>query len=240
MKKTVIIGVDPFNPEAAKVTYYSVCSHLDEASDIDVKFMNPLDLMRERKYHKETLIDSQGLMFQTSHDKKERIDVLHRKCRFYTPFIAPKGLSLFLTDKLLVRDNIALLFEEYLKGDPYMISCVKYGGTKYEYGSDVLLFDTMHTNLTSVLDIKRIPSQWVSGINSFAWVNLNKVLRDQEIGELDPKWNWVDKYCNNLVYPNSKIINFTDMAENQDYLDEKFMYVFNDLTEEYKKLSTFN
>lgn len=151
--------------------------------------------------------------------------------RFLTPILAKKGWALFMDCDVLVRTSLIRLFEQ--ANDKYAVMVVKHDHTP-EYGvkmdgqiqqryhrknwSSVMLFNCEHiaNRSLTVPMINQLPGR---DLHRFCW------LEDEEIGELDPSWNYLVGHTKlNGQKPN--IVHFTDGIptmrgyEHCEYADE--------------------
>lgn len=152
--------------------------------------------------------------------------------RFLTPFLAPDQWALFKDCDMLIRANINELFRA--ADDRYAVMCVKHNHQVSPYGetkmngsqqvgyarknwSSVMLFNCRHpANRRLTLDmVNTLPGR---DLHRFCW------LEDDEIGELDPAWNWIPGVSAPSDDP--KIVHFSLGVptmrgyENQPYADE--------------------
>jgi len=136
--------------------------------------------------------------------------------RFLTPILAKEGLALFMDADMLVRASLVPLFD-YAKAHPeFAVFCVKHNfappeGVKMDgqmqtvYArknwSSVMLFNCAHASNAS-LSVDLINTVPGRDLHRFCW------LRDEEIGDLPPEWNYLVGHtkCDELP----KIVHFTD------------------------------
>lgn len=149
--------------------------------------------------------------------------------RFLTPHLAT-GWALFVDADVMVRTDMAELFS--LADDRYAVMCVKHrfdppegvkmdGQAQTRYArknwSSVCLFNCDHP-ANKALTVDVINSWPGRDLHAFKW------LKDAEIGELDPKWNWLAGHSDPSIDP--AIVHFTDGTpdmpgyENAPYADE--------------------
>jgi lipopolysaccharide biosynthesis glycosyltransferase len=117
--------------------------------------------------------------------------------RFLVPYLAQDGWALFMDCDMLVRKDIGKVFE--LCDDSKAVMCVKHdympshrekmdGQVQTPYGrknwSSFMLFNCDHpSNANLGLDlINSVPGR---DLHAFCW------LKDDEIGELPPEWNFL-------------------------------------------------
>lgn len=154
--------------------------------------------------------------------------------RFLTPHLAkrdrkdgePAGWALFMDSDMLVRENLVRLFE--LADPKYAVMCVKHkhapsntrkmdDQTQLLYArknwSSLMLFNCDHP-ANDALNLELINSVPGRDLHRFCW------LKDEEIGELSPEWNWL------IGHNAPKIVHFTEGSprmpgyENCDFADE--------------------
>jgi lipopolysaccharide biosynthesis glycosyltransferase len=151
--------------------------------------------------------------------------------RFLVPHLVRyEGWAVFMDCDMLVRTDIAKLFEE---ADPqYAVMCVKHvyeppegvkmdGQAQMRYArknwSSVMLFNCAHPSNKALHPqyINAVPGR---DLHRFAW------LPDDQIGELDQAWNWLVGHSSEEINPN--IVHFTEGGpwfegyENVAYADE--------------------
>lgn len=116
--------------------------------------------------------------------------------RFLTPILAQSGWALFADCDVVFYRNVRDMMREIETGKAvYVVKHWKHGGgtkmdgkeqTTYrrKNWSSVMLFDCEHpaNKRLTVEDINRRPGR---DLHAFYWLN------DDEIGELDPSWNWL-------------------------------------------------
>lgn len=150
--------------------------------------------------------------------------------RFFTPILAKGGWALFCDCDILARGSIARLFERAVSTYAVMVvkhhhspnMSVKMDGqiqTKYarKNWSSVMLFNCDHPSnkLLTVDMLNTLPGR---DLHRFCW------LRDEEIGELSPSWNYLVGHTQTDEEP--QLVHFTDGIptmrgyENVEYADE--------------------
>lgn len=151
--------------------------------------------------------------------------------RFLTPILARfSGWALFMDSDVLVRSNLARLFEAADRTKAVQV--VKHGllgpaGAKMDgqvqtsyrrkNWSSVMLFNCEHPS-NARLTLEFVNSAKGLDLHQFCW------LEDDEIGDLAPEWNWLVGHSPPVVDP--AIVHFTDGFplmpgyENQPYADE--------------------
>lgn len=150
--------------------------------------------------------------------------------RFLVPHLAGSGWALFMDSDMLVRADISRLFEiadpkkavmvvKHQYDPPEGVKMDGQAQTRYarKNWSSVMLFNVDHSaNKGLTVDlVNTVPGR---DLHRFCW------LKDEEIGELDPSWNWLAGHSDPSIDP--KIVHFTlgtpAMAgwEDQPYADE--------------------
>ncbi len=134
--------------------------------------------------------------------------------RFLTPHLAGSGWALFMDCDMLARRDLGELFKEC---DPkYAVMCVQHEhaaeGTKMDgqvqtaywrkNWSSVMAFNCEHES-NKALTLSMINSKPGRQLHAFDW------LEDEEIGALDPKWNYLVGHHRDLV-ENPGLVHFTD------------------------------
>lgn len=154
----------------------------------------------------------------------------HANARFFVPMLAKKGWALFCDGDVMFRGNVARLFEQLDKAKA--VYCVKHkheqtagikmdGQPQTAYGrknwSSVIAFNCQHpANKALTLDVlNKTPGR---DLHRLFW------LEDNEIGELDPAWNFLVGHTDPSLSPT--IVHFTsgtpDFAgyEDQPFADD--------------------
>jgi lipopolysaccharide biosynthesis glycosyltransferase len=152
--------------------------------------------------------------------------------RFLVPHLAQKGWALFMDSDVLVRVNLARLFEQ--ADGSKAVMCVKHhheppegekmdGQTQTRYArknwSSVMLFNCDHkaNEALTVGMVNKVPGR---ELHRFYW------LEDDLIGELDPEWNYLVGHTEINSEPH--IVHFTEGIprmrgyETQPYAEEWF------------------
>lgn len=186
---SIWIGYDPRESEAFAVCRASLRKH---SSGIPI---NPLALPE---------LAQCGLYYRPTETRDGKLwDVISEApmstefaiSRFLTPILAPNGWALFMDCDILAVDDIAGLFNS---ADPSKaVMCVKHyyqpensikmdGQEQTRYArknwSSVMLFNTEHPS-NSALTVEMVNTLPGRDLHRFCW------LKDEEIGELSPRWN---------------------------------------------------
>lgn len=152
--------------------------------------------------------------------------------RFLTPILAGRhGWAVFMDSDVLVRGNLARLFEEADRSKAVQVVKHRHevgagevkmdGQPQLAYGrknwSSVMLFNCAHPALDA-LSVELVNTARGLDLHQFSW------LADELIGELSPEWNWLVGHSPAVVDP--QIVHFTDGFplmpgyERQPYADE--------------------
>lgn len=134
--------------------------------------------------------------------------------RFLVPHIAESGWALFMDCDMLVRTNLARLFEKLDRKKA--VYCVKHAHSpdnlvkmddqvqsryRRKNWSSFMIFNCDHkANARLTVDmVNTLPGR---DLHAFCW------LEDHEIGELGPEWNYLIGHTKAEVEP--KVVHFTD------------------------------
>lgn len=141
--------------------------------------------------------------------------------RFLTPHLAAQGgLALFMDCDMLVRGNLMRLFGEIngRSGEDRALWCVKHkhiptsdtkmdGQLQTAYGrknwSSFMVFDCDHP-ATKRLTLEMINARRGLDLHQLCW------LQDDEIGEIDPKWNYLVGHTELPQDVEPKVVHYTD------------------------------
>lgn len=136
--------------------------------------------------------------------------------RFAVPMLVQRGLALFMDCDFLVRENLCRLFQWIQTQESKAVWCVKHnhqpremvkmdGQIQTRYArknwSSFCVWDADHpANRRLTLDmVNTLPGR---DLHAFCW------LKDDEIGELDPAWNWLANHSDPSIDP--KCVHHTD------------------------------
>jgi hypothetical protein len=233
-KQTVYIGFDPREANAFAVARHSI--HRHTIQPIPVKGVVLTDLRTGKLYTRPTEYrdGTKGRVMIDVLSKREDYDgsvsTEFANSRFLVPLLAKTGWALFMDCDMLVRRDLKYLFDQ--ARDKYAVMVVKHdhrpaegvkmdGQAQTRYArknwSSVALFNCDHPankNLTVEM-INSLPGR---DLHAFCW------LKDEEIGELSPEWNYLVGHTKGVDNP--AIVHFTEglpsLAEYSDceYADE--------------------
>jgi lipopolysaccharide biosynthesis glycosyltransferase len=197
----VYVGYDPREDIA-----YQVCKHsiLSRNNEVVVKPLIQKEL-REQGYY------------------DRPIDKLASTEFTFTRFLVPElsnfnGWAVFMDCDMILQSDIAELFAQ--ADDRYAVMCVKHDytpkeGTKMDgkaqtvyprkNWSSVMLFNCGHLSNQN-LNVELINNPEVTGkyLHRFSW------LKDEEIGELKPEWNWLAGWYKEPDDGKPKLIHYTE------------------------------
>jgi hypothetical protein len=154
----------------------------------------------------------------------------HANARFLVPHLAVTGWALFMDGDVLVRGNLVRLFDGLDQSKA--IYCVKHAhmpatGVKMD-GQEQVQYARKNWSSVVIWNCEHPSNRALTGdvVNSLAGRDLHRFvwLEDDEIGELDPRWNWLVRQSPPVEEP--QIVHFTegtpDMAgyDEDPYADE--------------------
>src|ERR1043166_5361236 len=205
------IGFDPREAGAFAVAKHSARKHL--MSPIPIRGLVLSELREAGLYHRPTLVQS-GRMYDviSEHPMATEFAI----SRFLTPLIAERGWALFTDCDVLFRRDLTKIFNE-IDGEK-AVYVVKHrhepepgikmdGQMQSRYArknwSSVCLWNCDHpaNKRLTVEMINEVPGR---DLHRYSW------LRDEEIGELHPKWNWLVGNSAPLEDEEPHIVHFTD------------------------------
>jgi lipopolysaccharide biosynthesis glycosyltransferase len=141
----------------------------------------------------------------------------------FTRFLIPelcnfKGWALFMDCDMILKTDIKELFDQ--ADDRYAVMCVQHdyspsattkmdGQTQTIYPrknwSSVMLFNCGHKgNEKLTQDLVNNPEVTGAYLHRFSW------LKDKEVGELSPEWNWLVGHYNEPEDGTPKLIHYTE------------------------------
>lgn len=148
----------------------------------------------------------------------------HANARFLVPHLAKTGWALFADCDILVRGNLARVFEGLDRSKA--VYCVKHrheptDGVKMDgqiqslYArknwSSVCIWNVDH-EANKALTLEMVNTVPGRDLHRFAWLD------DEQIGELGPEWNWLVGHSDPVTDP--KVVHFTsglpDMPGHED------------------------
>lgn len=209
MKRYVYIGWDPRECDAFAVARRTAERHLSAFHHVNSLVLS--DLRRRGLYSRPTSRHD-GRLWDDISDAPMSTEFAIS--RFLVPSLAPGGWALFMDADVMVRRNLGDLFAladptkavMVVKHDHRPERAVKMDGqAQQQYPrknwSSVMLFNCDHPSnraLTTEM-VNELPGR---DLHRFCW------LADDEIGALDPTWNWLVGYSEPLADP--AIVHFTE------------------------------
>jgi len=232
VNESIFIGWDPREAAAFAVARESCRKHLTRPIPV---FGLVLDDLKEQGLYRRPMemrasAADRPVMWDVISDAAQSTE--HANSRFLVPFLAGQGWALFCDGDMLFRSNVARLFDHLDRR--FAVYCVKHqfappegvkmdGQWQQRYArknwSSFLVFNCSHPSnrcLTSSTDMA----------NTLAGRDLHRLcwLKDEEIGELDPSWNFLIGHTDPSIEP--KVAHFTDGVpdmpgyENVPFADE--------------------
>ena len=197
----VFVGYDPREDIAYQVCKHSIVSRNEK---IEVRPLIQKEL-REQGYY------------------DRPIDKLASTEFTFTRFLVPElcnfnGWAVFMDCDMILQTDIAELFAQ--ADDKYAVMCVKHDytpkeGTKMDgkaqtvyprkNWSSVMLFNCGHPSNQN-LNVELVNDPDITGkyLHRFSW------LKDEEIGELKPEWNWLAGWYKEPDDGKPKLIHYTE------------------------------
>ena len=229
MSRTIWIGFDPREADAYMVAKASFIRHTQPQVPIYGLLLSDL---RERGLYTRPTIRKGGKLWDVISEAPMSTEF--SISRFLTPILSKFGWALFTDCDVMARAPLMELFHfvEKYENQKYALFCVKHrhepknitkmdgqAQTKYprKNWSSIMLFNCGHlSNKRLTLDmVNKLPGR---DLHAFCW------LKDDEIGELGPEWNYLVGNMCKLIEP--KIVHWTDGVptmpgyENVQFADE--------------------
>ena len=232
MNRSIWIGFDPREAAAYAVARSSTKRRLTQP--LAIRGVVLAALQEDGLYHRPIEWregpTANRIMWDTISDAP--MSTQHANARFLVPHLAGTGWALFMDGDVLVRGNVVRLFDGL---DPAKaVYCVKHrhlppAGVKMDgqeqtryvrkNWSSVVVWNCQHPS-NRTLTVEAVNSLAGRDLHRFVWLD------DEEIGELDPKWNWLVRQSEPLTLNSPQIVHFTegtpDMPgyEDDPYADE--------------------
>lgn len=209
--RTVFIGYDPSEHDACKVAAGSLAQHFASSHELEIRWLDGYQLQGQGIYQRPTRRLEDGRLYDVV--SGAAMSTMHANARFFLPRLQRGGLALFTDGDVLFRANVEDLFAA---ADPrYAVTCVQHpyqlgasekkgGHTQFFYQrknwSSVMLWNLDHPAHARLTDqmLNRTPGR---DLHAFCW------LKDEEIGALDPAWNYLVGVSAPLDDP--KLVHFT-------------------------------
>ena len=230
MKRSIFVGYDPREQTAFSVAMSSAGRHLSEFVPIHGLFLGALidKGLYRRPLEYRTTETGKRVMWDVISEAPMATE--HANARWLTPHLARSGWALFMDGDMLVRGDLAPMFDSL---DPAMaVYCVKH---EFEPAGDVKMDGQIQTRYARKLwssfvafncDHPANQALTLDLINTAPGRDLHRLcwLQDDLIGELGPEYNFLVGHTPSSVIP--KVIHFTDGVpdmpgyEHCDYADE--------------------
>lgn len=216
--KSIWIGWDPREAAAYAVARHSVKRHLTQPIPVHGLVLDELKASNLYTRPMEYRISAadRPVMWDTISDAPMSTE--HACARFLVPHLAESGWALFMDGDILVRGNLARMFDRL---DPkYAVYCVQH---RHEPEPGVKMDGQLQTryarkNWTSVIvfncDHPSNKKLTLEMVNSLPGRDLHRLcwLEDHEIGALDQKYNFLVGHTDPAVDPD--VVHFTDGVPN--------------------------
>lgn len=227
---SIWIGFDPREAAAFAVARHSLNRHLSRSIPVHGLVLSELQArgLYTRPIELKPSAADRPVMWDVLSDAP--MSTQHANARFLVPHLARAGWALFMDGDMLVRCDLAPLFDGL---DPRKaVYCVQHrydppdsakmdGQVQTRYArknwSSFIAFNCDHPANKSLTldDINTRPGR---DLHALYW------LTSWDIGELDPAWNWLARHSSECIDP--KVVHFTagtpDMLgyENDPFADE--------------------
>jgi hypothetical protein len=214
MMESIWIGFDPREADAFAVCRHTVARHLTRP--IPVRGLVLSRLQRERLYkrpieYRQSAAD-RPIMWDPISDAPMSTE--HANARFLVPHLARSGWALFCDGDMLVRGNLARVFDGLDRG--LAAYCVKH---QFAPRAGVKMDGQLQTayarkNWTSFIvwncDHPSMRKLTVDMVNTLPGRDLHRLcwLADDEIGELEPRFNFLVGYHDPAIEP--VVVHFTE------------------------------
>lgn len=214
----VFIGYDPREGIAFSVARHTLRRHVPPSTEIHGLLLKDLqdEYLHTRPIeYRDGPNDTKTMWCPIS---EAPLSTEHANARFLVPFLSPTGWSMFMDGDMLVRKDLASVFDSLdrkhavyvVKHDFRPKAQVKMDNqiqTRYprKAWSSLMIFNSDHpSNRKLTLEmINTLPGR---DLHAFCW------LEDHEIGELDPAYNFLVGHTSNVVDP--AIVHFTEGLPN--------------------------
>lgn len=233
-RETIFLGWDSRERDAWAVARYTLLLHLKRP--VPVKTLSLGDLYERGLYKRPTKNATNGRMIDVLSARPGydgQMSTEHANARFFVPYLAKSGWALFADGDVLFRGDVSEVFdglderkalycvmhEHRPVGTTKMDGCVQ---TRYERKnwSSFMIFNCDHPANKDTLDL--LNKQPGRDLHGFCW------LRDDEIGSLDLRWNYLVGHNDAQQCSDPTMVHFTsgvpDMPgyENCEYAAEWF------------------
>lgn len=244
MNKSIYIGWDPREAAAFTVARHSALRHLSQPINVYGLVLD--DLITKGLYTRPVEMRNRPPMLSGSPELAKDLpkimwDIIsdapmstqHANARFLVPHLVKSGWALFMDGDMLARQDLAQVFEDLdeskavycVHHDHKPMHHVKMDGQLQTFyarknWSSFMLFNCDHEANKS-LTVELINTLPGRDLHRFCWLD------NSEIGELDPKWNFLVGHSEPTIDP--AVVHFTsgtpDMPGYEDvpYADEWYV-----------------
>jgi hypothetical protein len=229
-EKSIYVGYDPREAAAFAVARSSCRRYLTQP--IPIKGLVLDKLIKQKLYTRKFVNKPTEFGTYTMWDLISNApqSTQHANSRFLVPELARTGWAMFCDGDVMFRDNVQNMFKGL--DEKYAVYCVKHnfspadkkkmdGKIQTAYSrknwSSVMIFNCDHPS-NKKLTVEMINTVPGRDLHRFCW------LKDEEIGALDQKWNWLVGHSDQAILPS--IVHFTDGVpdmpgfEHVDYAEE--------------------
>lgn len=227
LRRSIFVGWDPREAAAFAVCRHSIRRHLTMPIPIHGLVLDDLKAngLYTRPMEMRPSAADKPVMWDVVSDAPQSTE--HANSRFFVPMLAESGWALFMDGDILVRDNLARVFDDL--NPKYAVYCVKHqfdpppgikmdGQAQVRYQrknwSSFMILNCQHVaNKALTLDVlNNTPGR---DLHRFFW------LADCDIGELDPKYNFLVGHSDPSIDPT--VVHFTSgLPDMAGYFDVPF------------------
>jgi hypothetical protein len=212
---SIYLGWDPREKVAFQVAMLSLLRRCRKSIPVRKLFLADL---QDRGIYTRPTIHKDGRLIDVLSARQDydgSISTEHANARFFVPLLAKEGWALFADGDILVLEDISKIFNGLdnskavycVKHDHRPKGTVKMDGqvqTRYQRKnwSSVMLFNCDHPANAVLPDV--VNTHPGRDLHAFFWCN------DNEIGELDPRWNYLVGYSRLPEGQKPWIVHFTE------------------------------
>lgn len=204
MNYDIYIGWDPRDDVAARVCRKSILAKLQSEPPVKINLLKEYELRQRGLYRREYIMRENGQMVDNSDFKP--FSTQFSFTRFLTPNLSKCEFSVFVDADFLFRHDIG---DMLAKIDPEkVVSVVKHvHEPKEELKMDGMIQTRYHRkNWSSLMVFNNFKAKERISISDVtehtgAWLHGFKWVHDDEIGEIDRAWNWLNGYDDKTIDP---------------------------------------
>jgi hypothetical protein len=213
----IYIGYDKREAAAFEVCRRSIVRHLNGPRAVHIEGIEISDLRARKVYWRDE-------------DRLASTDFTYT--RFLVPYLAGyKGWALFMDCDMLVRGNVAELFE-LTRDWSKTVWCVQHDYTPKETvkmdGAAQTQYPRKNWSSVMMINCERARTLTPERVNAASGAHLHQMqwCKDEEIGALPLEWNWLEGWNTRAECPDPKIVHMTRGGpwfpnwEHVDYADE--------------------